>query len=482
MESEYAEAMQEVAEITAQTLEDALQLFTDSIKSTFEQTLSDLNGGLNSEQMTQDWEFSLGLFDEDHLDAYHAQRALEDLQKRFEDTIANSSITAQSRLNSLMNEQLDILREREYLTQYDVDRANKLLDIEIKRAALEDAQRNKSKLQLKRDSQGNYSYQFVADQEKLNQATEDLKKAQDELYELELGNVKSTSEQMRDIYKEAMEDMAAHANDSLEEQEKRWEYWQQRITNAANNVKIAVGDLDLDFSDWSYDTLQLTGSSVVEFAKNLSSDVFNGMFERIQEATAEYQKTKQEIQDTIAANGDIDQAIVNMVEPIRTLADRTKEEEELYNQAYFAAIQTISNELPSIAASLKDLAPSMEEIFSTLSGAYVGKMPSFDTGGYTGSWGSSGKLATLHEKELVLNATDTTNMLKAISLVRPISSLLGSLTNTMGSVIGGVGSSAQSINQNVNIKANFPGVNNSNEIEKAFNNLINMAAQRAYQF
>lgn len=482
IESEYAEAMQEVAEITAQILEDALQLFTDSIKNTFEQTLSDLNGGLNSDQMTQDWEFSLGLFDEDHLDAYHAQRALEDLQKRFEDTIANSSITAQSRLNSLMNEQLDILREREYLTQYDVDRANKLLDIEIKRAALEDAQRNKSKLQLKRDSQGNYSYQFVADQEKLNQATEDLKKAQDELYELELGNVKSTSEQMRDIYKEAMEDMAAHANDSLEEQEKRWEYWQQRITNAANNVKIAVGDLDLDFSDWSYDTLQLTGSSVVEFAKNLSSDVFNGMFERIQEATAEYQKTKQEIQDTIAANGDIDQAIVNMVEPIRVLADRTKEEEELYNQAYFTAIQTISNELPTIAASLKDLAPSMGEIFNTLNGAYVGKMPSFDTGGYTGSWGSSGKLATLHEKELVLNATDTTNMLKAISLVRPISSLLGSLTNTMGSVIGGVGSSAQSINQNVNIKANFPGVNNSNEIEKAFNNLINMAAQRAYQF
>jgi hypothetical protein len=27
----------------------------------------------------------------------------------------------------------------------------------------------------------------------------------------------------------------------------------------------------------------------------------------------------------------------------------------------------------------------------------------FDTGGYTGSWGSYGKLAMLHEKEMVLN-------------------------------------------------------------------------------
>jgi hypothetical protein len=32
---------------------------------------------------------------------------------------------------------------------------------------------------------------------------------------------------------------------------------------------------------------------------------------------------------------------------------------------------------------------------------------SYDTGGYTGTWGSSGKLAFLHEKENVFNADDT---------------------------------------------------------------------------
>jgi hypothetical protein len=31
----------------------------------------------------------------------------------------------------------------------------------------------------------------------------------------------------------------------------------------------------------------------------------------------------------------------------------------------------------------------------------------YDTGGYTGSWGSEGKLAILHEKELVLSSEDT---------------------------------------------------------------------------
>jgi len=36
----------------------------------------------------------------------------------------------------------------------------------------------------------------------------------------------------------------------------------------------------------------------------------------------------------------------------------------------------------------------------------------FDTGGYTGAWNSkTGKIAVLHEKELVLNQEDTSNIL-----------------------------------------------------------------------
>jgi len=43
-----------------------------------------------------------------------------------------------------------------------------------------------------------------------------------------------------------------------------------------------------------------------------------------------------------------------------------------------------------------------------------------DTGGYTGSWGPEGKLAFLHQKELVLNADDTRNMLDAVSILRNV--------------------------------------------------------------
>jgi hypothetical protein len=48
----------------------------------------------------------------------------------------------------------------------------------------------------------------------------------------------------------------------------------------------------------------------------------------------------------------------------------------------------------------------------------------FDTGGYTGAWGPEGRIAMLHEKELVLNPDDTANFLSAINIVRDIASLI----------------------------------------------------------
>jgi len=46
----------------------------------------------------------------------------------------------------------------------------------------------------------------------------------------------------------------------------------------------------------------------------------------------------------------------------------------------------------------------------------------FDTGGYTGDWNDNkGRLAVLHEKELVLNKDDTENILSTVDIVRGIS-------------------------------------------------------------
>ena len=130
---------------------------------------------------------------------------------------------------------------------------------------------------------------------------------------------------------------------------------------------------------------------------------------------------------------------------------------------------------------------------SSLSGKTSTRNIAFDTGGYTGSWGKEGKIAMLHEKELVLNKTDTKNMLDTVNIVRQLGSSLSAIKDTFGAKLtkysdtmnSNVNSmvidktSTQKLDQNVKIEANFPNVKNANEIETAFNNLVNLASQRA---
>jgi hypothetical protein len=91
-----------------------------------------------------------------------------------------------------MEEQLKFLRDKDKLTQYDVDRANLLLQIEMKRLALEDARQSKSQLRLRRDSQGNYNYQYVADSSAMEDSEEALRQSQTDLYNLDKNQYSST--------------------------------------------------------------------------------------------------------------------------------------------------------------------------------------------------------------------------------------------------------------------------------------------------
>ena len=107
----------------------------------------------------------------------------------------------------------------------------------------------------------------------------------------------------------------------------------------------------------------------------------------------------------------------------------------------------------------------------------------FATGGYTGEWGPEGKLAFLHEKELVLNKDDTNNLLKTISFIREIVGMIDAQANlsSMFSMFAtsGVMTNSEVLEQSVTIHAEFPNATNHSEIEEAFNNLVNRASQYA---
>lgn len=116
------------------------------------------------------------------------------------------------------------------------------------------------------------------------------------------------------------------------------------------------------------------------------------------------------------------------------------------------------------------------------------------SGAYTGDWGpgqgigiDNGKIIKVHPKELILNKSDTRNILRAVDIVRNMNDWVDKqvqqLSNLSSSKLDSLYNSAiprydtQPIKQEVTIQADFPGVTDHYEIEEALSNLSNNAAQ-----
>lgn len=117
------------------------------------------------------------------------------------------------------------------------------------------------------------------------------------------------------------------------------------------------------------------------------------------------------------------------------------------------------------------------------------------SGAYTGDWGpgegigiDNGKIIKVHPKELILNKSDTRNILRAVDIVRNMNDWIDKQVQSMvdfgqaklGSLIDKTIPpvyETQPIKQEVTIQADFPGVTDHYEIEEALSNLSNNAAQ-----
>lgn len=132
--------------------------------------------------------------------------------------------------------------------------------------------------------------------------------------------------------------------------------------------------------------------------------------------------------------------------------------------------------------------------FLDYSNSTSGRIMKYATGGYTGDWGSDGRLAVLHQKELVLNQEDTQNMLAAVQSIRElapsmiaemrarISGTAAASQSLFGSRYSGMRSAfdrkATELAQSVQINADFPGVRDAIEIKEALESLVQTSAQR----
>ena len=585
------ENLDDVTDKLNSKLEEMIQNLSDQWQNRVDGIIDKLNnamtGGRGLDYLDEQWDY-INNYDDQFLDPVESRMGIQEVQSLYQQAIDGlaGSPRQQQKINSLMEDQLKLLREKDHLTEYDIERAKASLEVEKARLALEEARDNKTKMRLRRDSQGNYTYQYVADEEKLNDLQSALADAQANLYNTDKQHYKQNLNNLYDAYKDyikKMRQLTAAYNATQDEEERA--RIQARIDLLKDSTaklmqgftednqylytkyltQSTLAGLGLDSSQFNADQMLEIVNQTVPQANSNIQDLANTiikeggilpatkeMIDEIANATLQYDadvksilsdagtslntvaevvdahgnaldKNIQDAQKVITSNQELIQscqaqvvAMQKMLSYVDQLMDKVLNVNQIINNLRTAyntdqALNGYSNitadkipvtdfitdtttgtnytgnpktDMASIKQQINQLMAQYEKFLQDMT------IATFDTGGSTGTWGDAeGRLAFLHQKELVLNETDTANILKAVEAVRMITNALSnSAIEGLSSIIKDSLGLTNSLNthdqleQDVHIEANFPNVTQHTEIEQAFNNLVNMASMRASKY
>lgn len=382
-QEEWEEALSSLNDKVNDALQNIVDKYVNSINKVFDELNKKVTGGLGLEYVNDEWDL-INKNADAYLDTINGMYEIQKLENKYLDAIDQTdNIANQQKLNDLMNEQLSMLKDKEKLTQYDVDRANALYEIALKEIALQDAQQNKSKMRLRRDSQGNYSYQYVSDQDSIAQAQQDLIEAQNSLYNLDKDKYKQNLDSIYSTYSEFQQKLLELYSDqtiSAEERQQKEallvEQYGELINglveqneNIKNNLRESAFDslanmyeVDVDnFKNMSNEEQDILMNSLIpqwESGVQKMTDIFAGdggfipscseAFDKLKELTKDYQDSLNDLESSAGVNFDsISSGYDNTISQVENLIDSNNELIDRYNQQ-IDAIQTIISQMDTL--------------------------------------------------------------------------------------------------------------------------------------
>lgn len=188
-------------------IENLQDKYLNAINAIFDNLNNQLTNGKGLAYINEEWELINKNADR-YLDTINSQYGIQTLQQKYLDAIdETSNLAGQKKLTKLMNEQVEALKAQDKLSQADLDRADLKYQIAVKRLQLEEAQQNKSTMRLRRDSQGNYSYQYTADEDETSKLESELSNLYNQLYNFDKDQYTANLEEMYAIWEEYQQKM-----------------------------------------------------------------------------------------------------------------------------------------------------------------------------------------------------------------------------------------------------------------------------------
>lgn len=503
-EDELASALEE----QRQTLEDHLDILKEMADNAIDDVFEHLNEQATSvslEDMKLEWDW-VNKDSDDYYDTINGAYELEKLRNKIKKAINDTDdVSTQKALNDLMNDEIDALQQKDKLSKYDLERANALFELEQKRAAFREAQNNKSKMRLRRDASGNYSYQFVSDEDRITSAMQDLADAQNSLYNIDKEAYKNNLDKMYQYYDEYRQKIEEAS--STEEIEKINAEYFDKLSNlqtqnfeiAANLQQTAIEKTGQNFEELAQQERDVLMGEIVPMWKTAFAElVRDENFQTLLSiAGAEAKDIKEQYNVDISsavesATGTTIEQLANGIDPAVTAIESMTESTAELNKELYSLIGILAL-LPSAVSTgangLQDLVTDATpaNMISTSSSSWIEQygqeLAKAQQNITTVSSNQANNVSYGNLLDSIGFMSETVQFM-ADRLSRFYSKQLEVLNLESAQAMLNKGFStvttSATTNAPVYIDANFPAVNSAQEIKDALNMLVNQATQTAF--
>lgn len=483
---------------------------------------------------------------EDYQQIYELSKLTRDINNTIDDT---ENIAGKQKLKKLLEEINQLQEDGVEMSEYDLEYLQAEYDLRLAELELEEAQKAKDTVRLSRDNEGNWSYVYTQNTDAVDAAQQKYEDALYAMQDLSSNYIDEMSEQLIATSQEMQEALANVRVEDFASQEEYYaelarieaQYQEQMAAQEAELNKAIANNKELYDTDWKNysEATEYKISKAEEFATKFS-DTLLGSLVGSEEATSNFTAIVGEATDSLVqglanaaatyytnlntameaagtSTSEFADLLAEDVEAIKTdsaeaadavaqMAEKMDEEMTKITERVQKFQEDYGREIDKIIAKNLEMVETFNDMLEHLSIDPDQINVTYDisrsqddetvevpegtasgyTGMYTGDWGSSeGRVAVLHEKELLLNQDDTVNMLEALRISKYMLEVLNANAQMMSQGMGAMlpasidNSISEVLEQQVSIVAEFPNAVNHSEIEEAFDTLINRAAQYA---
>lgn len=296
---------EEQRDIQSNIAEKMNSLLKDRTQFSVDSWIKNLTGGTDIAWLQEEWEMAADEA-ERYYDEVEKAYNIQSLQGKYQDLLDNASgLYQQQQITAQMREQLAYLRDKTNLSKYDVEYAQAQLEILQRTIALQDAQANKNKMKLRRDTQGNYSYVYTANETDVDEARQGLEEAQFNAYELSKEQQVSNTENVISALSELRSKLTDIMSDENYEVEERYAHAQEYLQYFNKKYNDILGDISTVTDNILRDVAGVT-ALISEENMGALSELYDTMLQDVDEFYANLdERFGLGVQNIYNYNGDI---------------------------------------------------------------------------------------------------------------------------------------------------------------------------------